>query len=174
MKKFSRILEESLISPTPELAGMLQDQMNREFENSLAYLQLSSYFESQSLDGFAAWAKKSSDEEHTHAQKLFDFLVAINVFPRITPQSPKISESFNSVADAVATALAREESTTQNIYNLCDAAETSNNKAVMSFLKWFIDEQVEEEKKAQDLLAKVKRAGADTAALMLVDKELAG
>ena len=65
----------------------------------------------------------------------------------------------------------REEQTTRNIYDLYNIAEKENDRATMSLLKWYIDEQVEEESNASAMLAKIKMAGDSQSALMFVDSE---
>ena len=43
----------------------------------------------------------------------------------------------------------------------------------MSFLQWFIDEQVEEENNARDIISKLKLIGESGNALYALDKEFA-
>ena len=56
---------------------------------------------------------------------------------------PKIV--FNSILDTFESALQQEKSVTKSIYALTDLAWEEKEHATISFLKWFLDEQVEEE-----------------------------
>lgn len=54
-----------------------------------------------------------------------------------------------------------------------DAAEEVKDRAAMSFLNWYLKEQVEEEDNAGQVLATLKLIGDDKKALLMLDKELA-
>ena len=60
---------------TKKMETALNKQMNYEFYVSTVYLSMSSYFATESLDGFANWMRVQAEEERTHAMKLFDFIV---------------------------------------------------------------------------------------------------
>jgi len=62
-----------------------------------------------------------------------------------------------------------EVANTQRIWRLADLARAKDDKAAESFLRWFIDEQVEEEKNASELLAKVRMVKDSPAALLALD-----
>ena len=60
-----------------------------------------------------------------------------------------------------------------SINELMDAAEEVKDRAAMSFLNWYLKEQVEEEDNAGQVLATLKLIGDDKKALLMLDKELA-
>jgi ferritin len=60
---------------------------------------------------------------------------------------------------------------TAAIWSLHAVAEAEGDLATMSELKWFIDEQVEEESSANSCLARVMMAGDDNAAILRLDHE---
>ena len=62
-----------------------------------------------------------------------------------------------------------EVANTQRIWRLVDLARAKDDKAAESFLRWFIDEQVEEEKNASELLAKVRMVKDSPVALLALD-----
>ena len=66
-----------------------------------------------------------------------------------------------------------EQIVTSRINNLCDAAENVKDRAAVSFLDWYITEQVEEENNASTILAKLDLIKDDAHALLLLDQELA-
>jgi len=59
------------------------------------------------------------------------------------------------------------------INQLMDLAMAEKDHASVMFLQWFVSEQVEEEATAQDILGKLKIVGAASAALYMLDKEMA-
>jgi len=58
------------------------------------------------------------------------------------------------------------------INSLVKLAREENDYATESVLKWFIDEQVEEEASASEVVEKIKLAGDRGGGLFMLDKEL--
>ncbi|MEM4824397.1 MAG: ferritin-like domain-containing protein, partial [Desulfurococcaceae archaeon] len=83
------------------------------------------------------------------------------------------SKKWNSVVDVVRDFYEAEKANTQRIWGLVDLAKKHNDKSVENFLQWFINEQLEEEKQASDLLAKMELVGENPVAILLLDKLLA-
>ncbi len=54
-----------------------------------------------------------------------------------------------------------------------DVADEVKDRAALSFLDWYLKEQVEEESNVGGVLATLKLIGNDANALLLLDKELA-
>ena len=69
--------------------------------------------------------------------------------------------------------LRHEEYVTSRINHLLDVAEEVKDRAAMSFLDWYVKEQVEEEASVGKVLATLKLIGDDKNALLLLDKDLA-
>ena len=69
--------------------------------------------------------------------------------------------------------LKHERVVTSLINGLYDLASQEKDYATQSMLKWFIDEQVEEEESAQDIIDKLKLIGDNGYGLYQIDKELA-
>ncbi len=154
---------------TPDLQDALNAQVGMEFSASYSYLSMASYLEAESWDGFAAWMTLQSEEEHVHAMKFYTYLLdrAINV------QLPAISapaSTFASPLDVFETSHAQEKAVTASIHNLYKLAHDNADYATVSFLKWFIDEQVEEEKNVSDMIEKLKRANGSSEAMLLLDR----
>lgn len=157
---------------SPELFSALNAQIGMEFQASYSYLSMAAYFEANSWDGFASWMSLQSDEERTHAMKFYTYLLdrgAEISLPAI--EAPK--SSFASPLEVFETSLAQERNVTASINHLYKLAHQSDDYATVSFLKWFLDEQVEEEKNVSDMIEKIKRANDNPEAMMLLDR-LAG
>ena len=59
------------------------------------------------------------------------------------------------------------------INNLFALTTAENDYASQSMLKWFIDEQVEEEENAQNMIDNLRMIGDNGYGLFMLDKELA-
>jgi len=150
----------------------LNDQTNYEFLSAHYYLALAAYCNDQDLDGFAHFFVIQAEEERFHAMKFYNFINDMDGRVTITGISDPENE-FNSLIDVFQTALEHEESVTKRIYNLMDIAIEEREHATISLLKWFVDEQVEEEASMKNIIKKLKRLGEDTHGIYMLDQELA-
>jgi ferritin len=85
----------------------------------------------------------------------------------------RLVNNFKSLLDAFEISLEQEKLVTSKIYNLTDIATEEREHATISLLKWFIDEQVEEESTFSDIIKKLTRIKDDPASLYILDTELA-
>jgi Ferritin-like protein len=130
------------------------------------------YCESIDLPGFSNFFRIQAQEELFHAMKFFDYIQQKNgeiVLEKIDQPTIK----FESITHVFESALEHEQIVTKKIYNLADIATEEKEHATLSLLKWFIDEQVEEENTFDTILKKLKRTKDNIAALYLLDDELA-
>ena len=155
-----------------KLHNALNDQMNYEFYSAHAYLAMAAYCTDESYDGFANFFLVQAEEERYHAMKFYTFLSNLGYRAKIDGfHSP--GNEFTSVLDAFKKALEHEKEVTRRIYDLSDIALDEREHATMAFLKWFIDEQVEEEASFDTLINKIKRIEKDSNAMFMLDAELA-
>ena len=152
---------------------VLNRQIQDEFQASYLYLAISAYCEEQNLPGFATWLRAQSEEERTHALRLFDFLLRRegHIELREIGQPPSGFGSPLEMFDAV---LEHEKKVTKRIDKAYKAALEERDNATAVELQWFITEQVEEEKTAGDIVAQLRMVENDTVALLMVDREMAG
>lgn len=155
-----------------KLLELINKQINYEFFSEHVYIAMAAYCADQDLDGFANFFKVQAEEERFHAMKLFDYVIEMNARVKIKA-NPEPRNDYDSILEVFKSALEHEKSNTRNIYGIADAATDERNHATMSFLKWFIDEQVEEEALMNSLIKKLERIGNDSAALYMLDTELA-
>lgn len=155
-----------------ELLKALNEQITFEFYSSHLYLSMAAYCHSADLSGFANFFIVQAEEERFHAMKFFNFIndmdgeITIDGF-----EQPK--HDFKDLVEVFELALGHEKIVTSRIYKLMDQAIKDGEHATMSILKWFIDEQVEEEANFKNYLNKVKRSVADTAFLYTLDDQMA-
>jgi len=124
-----------------------------------------------SLTGAAAWFRKQADEERGHAQRILRFMADIGA-PVIFQALPQPPSGIKTLKEAFTKALAHEKELSAAIHKLVKLARQFDDLAAESFLKWFIDEQVEEEKLDNEILAKIELAGTSTGASYLIDLDL--
>ncbi len=154
------------------MASAFNKQINAEFYSSYLYLSMCAYLEDMSLLGLANWMKIQYQEELAHAMGMFDYLNSRGGRVALE-QIDKPPHNWNSPLHVFEEVLKHEEYVTSLIWALADTAETEKDRAAMTFLKWYIDEQVEEEATANDLVSKLKLIGTDANALLQFDKDLA-
>lgn len=152
---------------------VLNEQVNHEFFAAYLYLSMSTYFEAENLKGFANWMRMQYEEEIIHALKIFDYIhdrgEHVVLMQIDTPKA-----KWKSPLEAFSDAYAHEQKVTALINNIIDVAEKAKDRATMSFMQWYIDEQVEEEAQTSELVDKLKLIKDNPYALLMIDKELAG
>jgi ferritin len=153
-----------------KLAALLTEQITDEFQSHNNYLAMSAFFERGAFKGFAHWMKLQAQEENAHAYRIFDYLVSRGVDVIIEGlKAPKTQ--FKSPADVFETALGNEYKTTANIHKIYDAALKEKDFPTLEMLNWFLKEQVEEEEQSNEILDRIKLAGSDVSALLMLDRE---
>jgi ferritin len=166
-------MQEDTAMMSKHLLEQLNDQMNVEFYTSHAYMAMAAHFASESLDGFANFFTVQAEEERFHAMKIFKFINDMG--ERATMKAldaPK--NDFNSVREPFEDALLQEKKVTARFYQLSDIALEEREHATINFLKWFVDEQVEEESSFDTIINRIKRIENDSNAIYTLDLEFAG
>jgi ferritin len=146
-------------------------QINNELFSMYSYMSMSAYCEHKQFRGCAHWMRLQSQEEHVHAMRLYDFLIArqgrVKLQPIAQPQF-----DFASLPDVFQKAFEQEQAVTNQINALYEMAFNEKAFAALVELEWFINEQVEEEKTARDIVYKFQLVKDDPAALLDLDREL--
>lgn len=154
------------------LLSKLNEQMNFEFYSSQVYLAMAAYCSSESYDGFANFFIVQAEEEKFHAMKIFNFINRVGKRAVVTGMDHPENE-YSTMLDAFEHAYSHEQAVTQRIYDLSDVALSEREHATINFLKWFIDEQVEEEAAFDSIIQKLRRIDNDSNAFYMLDAELA-
>ncbi len=153
------------------LEKSINEQIAKEIYSSYLYLSMVAYFEKKSLDGFSHWMRMQVQEESLHGMKLFDYLCERGC-EIVLGSIDKPPVDFKSIEDVFKKTLAHEKAVTASINKLYSLARDVNDNAALGFLQWFVDEQVEEEKNAGDILGKLKYVNDQPAGILFLDKEL--
>jgi ferritin len=154
-----------------EVQEALNEQINAELYSAYLYLSMAAYFENRGLSGFAHWMRVQEAEERMHAMKFFDFILERGgkVALKEVDAPPIEWDSPLATFEAV---YAHEQKITTLINDLVRLARKHEDYATESFLTWFVDEQVEEERNVDDVLRKLKLIGDSTQGLLMLDREL--
>ncbi|MCX7805793.1 MAG: ferritin [Planctomycetota bacterium] len=154
-----------------KMEAALNEQINAELYSSYLYLSMAAYFESKSLDGMAKWMGIQADEEREHAMRIYKHLVdrGGRVTLKEIAAPPAEWKSPQAVFEAV---LEHEKKVTGMIHKLADLAASEKDHAASSMLKWFIDEQVEEEATAARIVEHFRMLGDSRGGLLMLDREL--
>ncbi len=145
------------------------DQINKELYSEYLYLSMKAYFERFNLKGFVNWFDVQVQEEHAHAMGMFDYVherggeVELEAIDKPETKWDSPLACFEQV-------LTHEEFVTSRINALMDIAEEVKDRAALSFLNWYLKEQVEEEASVGGVLATLKLIGDDKKALLMLDK----
>jgi len=154
-----------------KLIDAINDQINYELLSSYLYLSIVAYAEANDFHGAANFYRIQAKEEVDHAMKFYNYLCETGARV-ILKGIPDPVVEFDGYKDTFEKSLAHEKTVTKRIYNLMDIAIEEKEHATTSFLKWYIDEQVEEESNFNVILGKLKRADQNPAALYMIDDEL--
>lgn len=153
-----------------DIQQALNEQINLELASAYTYLSAVAYFDSRSLSGFAQWMRLQHAEENGHAMKFFEYIQDRG--GRVVLEAiPKPTGDFASPLDAFEQSLAHEKKVTASIHNLYELALSNKDYATVSLLKWFVDEQVEEEKNASEMVDRLVLAGDNSNAILLLDSQ---
>ena len=143
---------------SPELAKAINEQIGREFGASMQYLSIAGHFQIQKLNLLTKLFFEQADEEKVHALKFVHYVLDTQGELRI-PAIAEPKPSFASAEEAVQAALTWETEVTGQINQLMNLAVSQNDYLAQNFLQWFIDEQLEEVNKMDQLLSVIRRAG---------------
>lgn len=157
----------------PAVNKLMNEQIVKEYFSAWMYMQMAAYFEGLNLKGFAHWLRVQAQEESCHGLIFFNHILERGAAVKLgaVPVPPA---RFKSPLDVFEQGLKHEYTVTASIHAIMAAAKKENDFAGESMLKWFVDEQVEEEANFDEIRSKLARVGAkDGNGLLMLDKELA-
>jgi len=146
-------------------------QVNAELWSAYLYLSMSYDMDNKGYEGMASWFARQAKEEFEHASRFMKFIGErggkVNLMP-----IEAVQQEWKSPKEAFEDTLKHEKVVTNKIYNLVDLAIELKDYATQNMLKWFVDEQVEEEDTANKILEKLIRIDNNSLALYAINDEL--
>ena len=151
-----------------KLEKALNEQLNLELASAYAYLGMAAYFEQTPFSGFAKWMHLQRREELGHADRFFKYISERNGKVHLGALAQPKSDYKNPL-EVFQASLAHEQKVSATICAIYEQAAAEKDYPTLSFLKWFLDEQVEEEKNVSDLLVKLEMVGENRNGLFQLD-----
>ena len=155
-----------------KVAELINTQINKELYSAYLYLDFSNFFYEEGLDGFGNWYKIQAQEERDHAMLFLEYLQNNGHKPTLEAID-RPDKELKTPEDPLNFGLEHEQYVTSLINNIYSAAYEVKDFRTMQFLDWFVKEQGEEEKNAEDMIKKYQLFGTDAKALYMLDQELA-
>ncbi|MEE1013835.1 MAG: ferritin [Clostridia bacterium] len=155
-----------------KVSQLINEQINKELYSAYLYLDFSIFYDEQGLDGYANWYNIQAQEERDHAMLMLQYLQ--NNGEKVTLEAvAKPDKTPVTIMDPLKMGLEHEQYVTGLIHTIYDAAYSVKDFRTMQFLDWFVKEQCEEEKNADDMIKKMELFGGDSKGLYMLDSEMA-
>ena len=143
---------------------LLNAQITKELESAYLYLEFSNFFDSRNLKGYANYYRVQAKEEIDHAMVIYDYMHKANESVRLMVIKPPHDE-YKNIEEILEANLKAEKDVTDSINKIYETSITKSDFASKIFLKWFIEEQFEEETNAQNMIDDYKLFKNDLFAL---------
>lgn len=155
-----------------KLHDAINAQINAELWSAYLYLSMSMDAEDKGFKGIANWFFVQFQEEQDHARILMNYLNSREAKVELKPIEA-VQTQWDSVLAMFQNTLEHEKVVTSLINNLFSIATDDKDYASVNSLRWFVDEQVEEEESAREMIAAVEAVEGNKYGMYMLDKELA-
>ena len=150
----------------------INEQINAELWSAYLYLSMSMDCQAKGYNGIASWFYVQFQEEQAHARIFMNYLNSRDAKVELLPIA-EVRTSWDSVLDMFKQTLEHEKKVTGLINNIAAIANEDRDYASINRITWFIDEQVEEEESARDMIAAFEAVEGNKYGMYMLDKELA-
>ena len=150
----------------------INEQINAELWSAYLYLSMSMDCQAKGYNGIANWFYVQFQEEQAHARIFMNYLNSRDAKVELLPIA-EVRTSWDSVLDMFKQTLEHEKKVTGLINNIAAIANEDRDYASINRITWFIDEQVEEEESARDMIAAFEAVEGHKYGMYMLDKELA-
>lgn len=155
-----------------KLQKALNRQVNAEFWSGYFYLSMAAWAAASGYAGFANWFNVQWREEQDHALILSNHLLSRGAKVELL-SIEAVKTSWGSLTETMQDTLEHERKVTRMIHDLYALAVEEKDFATGSAIRWFIDEQVEEEETAQTWIDKLNMVKNEGSGLYMLDNEAA-
>lgn len=156
---------------SPKVADRINLQINREMFSAYLYMAMSAKMTEVGYDGVGKWLMTQYHEEMFHAMKLYNYLLEQGASPKLAKiDQPEVkAKTIKEIFEAT---LAHEKFVTSSIKELLELALAEKDYATENLVRWYVDEQVEEEKNATDILQTIELMGDGKQGLFMLSVQL--
>jgi ferritin len=155
-----------------KMQSALNAQINAEMWSAYLYLSMSMAAADKGLKGVANWFAIQFKEEQDHAQIFINYVLSRGGRVLLEPIAA-VDTEWDSALAMFEQTLTHEQKVTSLINDLYNLAIEEKDHATRSMLTWFIDEQVEEEDSARDIIDQLRMIDCNKLGLYMIDKEMA-
>ena len=155
-----------------KLCKAFNAQINAELWSAYLYLSMSMDAAAKGHKGIANWFKIQFQEEQAHAEIMMNHVLSRGNEVTLAPIDA-VQTYWSSPLEMYKDTLTHEKKVTSLITGLYEVALEEKDYAAQNMLKWFIDEQVEEEESAKDIIDQLEAVEGNKYGLLMIDKDLA-
>lgn len=155
-----------------KMTTALNGQINKELYSAYLYMAMSASAEDKGVPGIANWFFVQAQEELSHAQRIYHYMIRQSAAVALEAIDKPVVEAKTPLA-MFEKSLEHEQFITSSIHELVDVATSEKDRATEVFLQWFVNEQVEEEENAGNIIDQLRLAGDGGSGLFMIDRELA-
>ena len=157
---------------TSNLYNAINEQINAEMWSAYLYLSMSMDCQAKGYNGIANWFYVQFQEEQAHARIFMNYLNSVDAKVELLPIA-EVRTSWDSVLDMFKQTLEHEKKVTAMINNIAAIANADKDYAAINRINWFVDEQVEEEESAREMITTFEAVEGNKYGMYMIDKELA-
>lgn len=155
-----------------QLETRFNAQITLELESFILYRQLAIEADEQNLPGVALWLRYQGDEEVTHANKFIDHVNDRGNSAQIGAIPAPVVEKGQTPLQLFELVVRHEQKVSQSIRELYRAAEAESDFDSRPILNWFVEEQIQEEATAGEIVSRLRRIDDDASSLLNLDEQL--
>jgi len=155
----------------PEILDAMQQHLNMERKAHAAYFAAAIWFAEREFRGFARLFRQESADEHQHAAKISDYLIARGQTVQLNALDAP-NQDWGSPEEAMATSFLMECDVTTSLQQLHSMAERVGDTRTTVFLEPMVDQQIQSEHTFAHLLGRVRLARGEASAMLIIDNEL--
>lgn len=154
-----------------EIVDIINRQIKMEAQSSAAYLAMAAWCDVRGYDNCASFFFKQSEEERKHQLKFFRYLTDMEC-NAISPSVGDSQHEFPTLRSVFEKALEMEIAVTDSIHDMVRECRKTGDIATEEFLRWFVQEQIEEEYIARRTLELFDVLGEDKIALGMIEERV--
>jgi len=154
-----------------EVEALINEQIKLEAESSAYYLAMASWCDAHGFDNSAAHFFAQSNEERDHMLKLYHYVLDMGG-RAVSPAVAEVRQEYNSFQEVFEYALEKEIEVTRAINRLVARCHKAEDFSTVSFLDWFLKEQIEEEYIARRALELFEVIGTEGVGQYMIDRRI--
>ncbi len=154
-----------------EVVDIINKQIKMEAQSSAGYLAMAAWCDVRGYDNCAQFFFNQSDQERSHQLKFFHYLVDMEC-DAVSPSVGESQHDFETLRSVFEKTLELEISVTDSIHEMVRVCRQVGDIATEEFLRWFVQEQIEEEYVARRCLELFDVLGEDKIALGMIEERI--